>query len=224
MPRLFPAVIALAAGLHACAPAAGPASGSPALDLLSADAPDWVTVGESVLRPQWVLEDGVLSLAEGGGGDVTNAQLYGDFTLEFEWRVAPGGNSGVMYRVDPGHPGAPYETGPEYQVLDNARHADGASPLTSAGAVYGLYSTDPGAARPAGQWNTARIDVRGDAVEHWLNGQRVAAYQLGSEDFGRRVAAGKFGDWPGFGRAQRGLIVLQDHGDAVSYRNMRLRE
>ena len=206
--------------LAACASAAP--SGT---DLLGEGAPAWFTVGSETLHPAWRLEDGVLSLTRAGGGDITNGELYGDFELTFDWRVAPGGNSGVFYFVDLGHDGPAYETGPEYQVLDNARHADGASPLTSAGAVYGLFPTEMSAARPAGEWNRGRINARGGTVEHWLNGVRTARYTLGSETFETRVAETKFAAWAGsFGRTAKGVIVLQDHGDVVSYRNVRVRE
>jgi hypothetical protein len=119
--------------------------------------------------------------------------------------------------------GAPYETGPEYQLLDNERHADGRSPLTSAGAVYALYATDQNAARAAGRWNSSRLIVKGSHVEHWLNGKRVAEYDLGSEDWTKRYLASKFASMPLYGKQTEGFIVLQDHGDAVSFRNLRIR-
>jgi hypothetical protein len=155
-------------------------------------------------------------------GDLITREVFGSFELELEWMVAEGGNSGIMYRVTEEAPES-YQTGPEMQVLDDTRHPDGRSRLTAAGAVYGLYPAPPGVVRPAGQWNAVRIVARGTHVEHWLNGVQVAAYELGSPDWQARVAASKFRRWPGYGRAPAGHIALQDHGDRVAYRNIRIR-
>lgn len=170
----------------------------------------------------WQVRDGALTRVASAGDLITDG-TYDDFELQLAWKVAPGGNSGIMYRVteDADHT---YETGPEMQVLDDARHPDGRSRLTAAGAVYGLYPAPEGVVKPAGEWNQARIVARGPHVEHWLNGVRVAQYELGSPDWERRVQAGKFARWPGYGRAKRGHIALQDHGDWVAYRDIKIRE
>lgn len=169
----------------------------------------------------WQVVDGALTRVS-PAGDLITRDRFRDFELALEWKVAEGGNSGIMYRVTEEAAQA-YETGPEMQVLDDARHPDGRSRLTAAGAVYGLYPAPPGVVRPAGEWNAARILVHQGHVEHWLNGTRVAAYRLGSADWSARVAAGKFREWPGFGRAAWGHIALQDHGDRVAYRDIRIR-
>jgi hypothetical protein len=109
------------------------------------------------------------------------------------------------------------------QVLDDARHPDGRSRLTAAGALYGLYPAPEGAVKPAGQWNAARIVVNGAHVEHWLNGVKTAEYELLSPEWEQKVAGSKFREWPGYGRAPRGHIALQDHGDLVSFRNIKVR-
>ena len=95
--------------------------------------------------------------------------------------------------------------------------------MTAAGAAYGLYPSPENVVRPAGEWNRTRIVVRGNHVEHWLNGQKVVEYELGSEDWSRRVAESKFAAWPKYGRATRGHIALQDHGDTVAFRNIKIR-
>ena len=169
----------------------------------------------------WQVVDGALTRVA-TAGDLITREVFGSFELELEWMVAEGGNSGIMYRVTEETAQA-YQSGPEMQVLDDTRHADGRSRLTAAGAVYGLYPAPPGVVRPAGECNTVRIVVRGNQVEHWLNGVQVAAYELGSEDWEARVAASKFRQWPGYGRAPAGHIALQDHGDRVAYRSIRIR-
>ena len=170
----------------------------------------------------WEVVDGALTRT-GPGGDIITVDQFGNFELELEWMVAPGGNSGIFYRVtEVGEAG--YHTGPEMQVLDDAAHADGLSRLTAAGSAYGLYPAPPGVVKPAGEWNAVRIVVRGAHVEHWLNGTKVVAYELGSPDWEAKVKASKFAQWPGYGRAPRGHIALQDHGDRVAYRNIRIRE
>lgn len=170
----------------------------------------------------WDVIDGALTRT-GAGGDIITVDQFGNFELELEWMVAPGGNSGIFYRVtEAGEYG--YHTGPEMQVLDDSAHADGLSRLTAAGSAYGLYPAPPGVVKPAGEWNAVRIVVRGQHVEHWLNGTKLLEYELGSPDWEAKVKASKFAQWPGYGRAPRGHIALQDHGDRVAYRNIRIRE
>jgi len=170
----------------------------------------------------WQVEDGALTrVAE--AGDIITEGMFGDFELALEWKVAPGGNSGIFFRVtEEGE--YSYHTGPEMQVLDDAAHRDGQSRLTSAGAAYGLYPAPAGVVKPAGEWNAARLVVHGPHVEHWLNGVKLLEYELQSPDWEARVAASKFTEWPGYGRAPRGHIALQDHGDRVAFRSIKLRE
>lgn len=160
----------------------------------------------------------------GPGGDIITNDAFGDFELQIEWRISPAGNSGIFYRVDESVGGAPYESGPEMQVLDNFEHADGRNPLTSAGSNYGLYAPTGGGPLPVGVFNRVRIKVQGNHVEHWLNGVKVVEYELNSPDWKQRVADSKFKAWPKYGQIARGHIVLQDHGDKVWYRNIKIRE
>lgn len=170
----------------------------------------------------WEVRDGCL-VRVGPGGDICTEDQFENFELVLEWRISPGGNSGIFFRASEER-NHPWETGPEMQVLDNAEHADGRSPLTSAGADYALYAPLRDVTRPVGLFNEARIRVQGAQVEYWLNGERIVQYEIGSEDWERRVAGSKFSQMPGFGRAPRGHVVLQDHGDRVWYRNIRIRE
>lgn len=156
------------------------------------------------------------------GGDLVTAEEFANFELMLEWNVAPGGNSGIFFRVtDAG--GGVYETGPEMQVLDDERHHDGQSRLTAAGSDFALHPAPAGVVKPAGEWNSIRLLVNGNHVEHWLNGQKVVEYELGSPEWEALVKSSKFAQWPGFGRAPKGRIALQDHGDWVAYRNIKIR-
>lgn len=179
--------------------------------------------GEAFPAQGWVVEQGALRhLAGGGGGDLVSEREYQDFELAFEFQVAPRANSGVMVRVSEDRD-ATYETGPEYQVLDDLAHA-GADPRTKAGALYGLYSTKPGLLRPAGEWNSGKILLIGDRLEHWLNGVKVLGCEMWSDEWSSRIAESKFASMPGFARNARGRIALQDHGDEVWYRSLRVRD
>lgn len=174
---------------------------------------------------KWKVRDGALVFTpkEGKvGGDIVTNDEYESFELVFEWKVAPGANSGVMYRVSEAED-APFMTGPEYQVLDNKRHPDGRNPKTSAASCYALYAPSEDATKPVGEWNEARIVVNGNQVEHWLNGKKVVSYKLGSDEWKQKVAGSKFNEWKKFGTMAKGRIDLQDHGDEVAYRNIKVR-
>ncbi len=181
----------------------------------------WRSYGKRDLATGWQVVDGALTRV-GLAGDIVAANEYANFEVAVEWQVPKGGNSGIFYRGLEG-PEPIFRSAPEMQVLDDAEHADGKSLLTSAGSNYGLYPVPRSVARPAGQWNQARILVRDDHVEHWLNGTKVVDYQLGGPDWLARVKASKFAAWPAYGTAKRGLIGLQDHGDRVAFRSIKIR-
>jgi hypothetical protein len=169
----------------------------------------------------WQVIDGNL-VRVASGADLISRKQYTNFELRLEWNISEGGNSGIMYRVTEAAEQS-YETGPEMQVLDDARHPDGKNRLTSAGACYGMYPSPAGIVLPPGQWNKVRIIVKGNHVEHWLNGTRVVEYELKSPDWVTRLNASKFKQWPGYGLAPTGYLALQDHGDRVMYRNIRIK-
>jgi len=162
-------------------------------------------------------------MADGADHPTANAAGYADFELEIEWKIAPGGNSGIFYRATEGTD-VIYENAPEMQVLDNQGHRDGRNPLTSAGANFALDAPARDVAKPAGEWNAARLVVVGPHVEHWLNGVKLLEYELWSPEWTARVKASKFAQWPAYGLATRGHIGLQEHGDVVSFRRIRIRE
>ena len=176
----------------------------------------------------WAVEEGCLKkVASGtgdslGSGDIVTTDTFGDFDLRFEWRIAPGGNSGVKYFV------TEERSGPiahEYQVLDDAGHPDAkVGTHRQASAFYDVLPPSASAKvlKPAGQFNRSRVLVRGQHVEHWLNGAKVLEYELGSPDLKAAIAKSKFKDVAGFGTKIAGRILLQDHGDEVCYRNVKI--
>jgi hypothetical protein len=181
----------------------------------------WRGYRSKTMPAGWQVIDGALTRVDSAGDIVTNDK-YGNFELMLEWKVAEGGNSGIFYRVGEDSD-YPWRTGLEMQVLDDAKHPDGRSPLTSAGSLYAIYPAPRGVVRPAGEWNAVRIVANGHQVEHWLNGVKVVDAELGSPDWEARVKRSKFATMPGYGKNDSGYIGLQDHGDRVAYRNIKIR-
>ncbi|HEX3871563.1 MAG TPA: galactose-1-epimerase, partial [Pirellulales bacterium] len=166
----------------------------------------------------WVVKDGAMTLTEKGAGDLITADQYDWFELEIEYNITPAGNSGIMYRVTEDGK-KPYETGPEIQVQDNVEGHD----PQRAGWLYQMYAATMDATKPAGQWNHLRIVLSPDKCEHWMNGVKYVEYVIGSDDWKTRIAQSKFAKLPLFAQAAKGYICLQDHGNVVSYRSIKIR-
>ena len=163
----------------------------------------------------------VRALPQGPAVSLISRQRLRDFDLSVQWRLPPGGNSGILYRVRE-EDEAPWHSGPEMQLLDDAGHPDGRVPETSCGALYALYAPQVPASCPPGEFHVARIIARGTRIEHWLNGVRVLQCDLSGDDFRERVSRSKFAAYPKFGRSPEGHIVLQHHGGEVSFRHLRI--
>ncbi len=173
----------------------------------------------------WTVADGKIHFVKpesGDRADIITRKQYRNFELSIEWAVSPGGNSGIFFHVtEDGR--ATYSTGPEVQILDDALHADGKRPITSAGSNYALHPPSEQVTRPVGEFNEARLRVDGDKVTHWLNGTKIVEYRLWDDDWKAKVAASKFARMPGYGLNRTGHIALQDHGDEIWFRNVKIR-
>jgi Domain of Unknown Function (DUF1080) len=181
----------------------------------------WRGFRQTTIPAGWKAIDGSLTRI-GPGGDIVTVDEFGDFELTVEWKLAPNGNSGIFYRVTEDDE-VMWHTAPEYQLIDSG-YKEPLKPAQYAGSNYDLDPPARDATRPIGTWNETRILVRGSRVEHWLNGVKVVEYELWTDDWKRRVQASKFKDYPTYGRARRGHIGLQDHGDSVAFRNIKIRE
>ena len=191
----------------------------------------------------WAMEDGVLTVESSGGaesangGDIVTIKKYKDFILEVDFRITKGANSGIKYFVDPDlNTGAGSAIGCEFQILDDRNHPDAKMGIEGTRTVASLYDliradaleygqdNNPKRFNGVGKWNRARIEVRGADVAHYLNGIKVVEYERGTQMWRALVAYSKYKDWPAFGEAESGHILLQDHGDEVSFKNVKILE
>ena len=172
----------------------------------------------------WAVENGALKTIVGGNRvDIITKDIYQNFELVLEWRVSPAGNSGIFYFATE-ESDYIWQTAPEMQVLDDSAHPDGNRAVTSAGSLYDLISPTEKFLNPVGEFNEARIKVKNNKVEHWLNGKKILIYEYGSDTINELIAKSKFKSMPLFAKANSGHIGLQHHGEEVWYRNIRLRK
>ena len=173
----------------------------------------------------WVIEGDALHIKpKSRVPDLITKEKYSDFDLRFEWKVSSGANSGIMYRVAEGK-GAAYFTGPEYQILEDSNHGDGKNPKTSSGALYALVPcNDKKTLKPVGEWNTTRIVIEDNKVQHWLNGEKVVSYEWASDEIKGLIANSKFKKWERFMTQDTGHIAFQNHNDAVWFRNIKIKD
>jgi hypothetical protein len=234
-------------GLFAAGPAAAGPSGSQPNTLTAAErAAGWKLLfdgrtmngwrgayRDGLPERGWEIKDGTLVVDESGGGeaafggDIVTVDEYSDFELLVDFLLTPGANSGIKYFVIEEQPKTPGSAkGLEYQLLDDAGHPDAKLGIRGNRTCASLYDLIPAANKPPapiGAWNRARILVRGKHVEHWLNGVKVLEFERGGPEFLAHKAESKFKDIPGFGEYPRGHILLQDHGNRVCFRNIKIR-
>ncbi len=182
----------------------------------------------------WVVEDGVLKVLAGNGGESTNGgdiittRTYKNFILKVDFKITEGANSGIKYFVDPTlNKGAGSAIGCEFQILDDLRHPDaklGVKGNRTLGSLYDLIPAPEDKPFDINSWNTATVIVEGSHVEHWLNGVKLLEYERNNQEWDALVAYSKYRDWPNFGNYEEGYILLQDHGNEVWFKNIKIKE
>lgn len=189
---------------------------------------------EAFPKTGWTIKDGELTVAAAAGaeaaagGDIVTREKFSDFELLVEFKITPGANSGIKIFVDTElNQGAGSSIGPEFQILDDAKHPDAKLGRDGNRTLGSLYDLIPAPAdktvKPIGEWNQARILAQGKHVEFWLNGHKTVEFERGSAAWLETVAGSKFKTWPAFGQLDEGHILLQDHGNQVSFRNLKIR-
>lgn len=195
---------------------------------------EWTgTKGNDFPEKGWMIEDGILTALGSTGADYTNGgdiitkDQYGNFELSLEFKIPKGANSGIKYFVVNDFPNQKGNyLGLEYQIIDDENHADaklGVKGNRTLASLYDLIHAKNKKVKPVGEWNQAKIMVRGNHVEHWFNGRKVLEYERGSSEFRKLVAASKYKDLQDFGEMPAGHILLQGHGDTVHFRNIKIR-
>lgn len=186
----------------------------------------WHTYGNKPVGKSWKTEEGALVFdpTEKDGGDIVTDQEFENFDFRLEWKIAPCGNSGIMfYVVEDSKYSTPWRTGPEMQVLDNTCHPDAKINKHRAGDLYDLIASSVETVKPVGEWNKVRIVSKNGRLEHWLNGKKVVETTLWDQAWYDMIAKSKFKDMADFGRSKKGKFSLQDHGDKVWFRNIKIK-
>ncbi|WP_105190107.1 3-keto-disaccharide hydrolase [Pseudoalteromonas sp. T1lg48] len=187
------------------------------------DMSQWRNFKSDGLNKQWQVEDGAMTLTASGGGDILTKKSYDDFELQLQWKIAKKGNSGIFVLVDE-KGSAIYSHAPEIQILDNQEHPDNKIDSHLAGSIYDLFAAPSSAHKVAGQWNDVRIRLRDNHLEVWQNGVSTTSIVIGSTTWNALVENSKFATWQGFAQGQGGHIGLQDHGDRVWFKNIKIKE
>lgn len=184
----------------------------------------WRGIGKGEFPAKgWVVEDGVLKhISKGGGGDIVTSEDYESFELTWEWKIGQAANSGVKYNL----PDPEQNIGCEYQIIDDEKHPDGLRGGKShqTAGLYDLIAPADRKTNAIGEWNSSRLIVKGNHVEHWLNGVKTVEFEFGSEALKALIAKSKYKKVPGFGEKKKSPILLQDHEDEISFRSIKLRE
>jgi len=190
----------------------------------------WHTYNKPGEVTSWKVEDGALvcqgTAKDAHGGDLVSDKEYGNFELTWDWKVDKGSNSGVMYHViEDTMYKAPYETGPEYQVMDDIGFPEKLQNWQQAGADYAMYpANDKKKLKTVGEWNNSKLIYNNGHVEHWLNGEKIVEFEVNTDEWRNKRATGKWKDYPGYATATKGKIALQDHGQKAYFKNIMITE
>lgn len=183
----------------------------------------WRTFKQTKLHPNWQIVDGALTLTAAGGGDILTKEQYQDFELQLEWQISEGGNSGVFILADETGPYI-YSHAPEIQILDNERHSDNKLDNHRSGSLYDMIAAPAASQKAAGAWNQLTIRLFKGHLQVWQNKLQTVDVQIGSPQWQQLVSNSKFANWQGFASATAGHIGLQDHGDKVAFKHIRIRK
>lgn len=183
----------------------------------------WRNYQSEQLNKKWQIDNGAMSLTERGGGDILTKEAYQNFELKLEWKISSAGNSGIFVLVDE-LGSAIYSHAPEVQILDNERHSDNKVDSHLSGSLYDLVASPKASHKPAGQWNEVKIKLVDGHLQVWQNGVSTTSIVIGSTTWNNLVKSSKFANWQGFAQGKSGHIGLQDHGDQVWFKNIKIRE
>ncbi|WP_340679518.1 DUF1080 domain-containing protein [Paraglaciecola sp.] len=187
------------------------------------DLSQWRNFKQENLNSGWTACNGTLKLSTSGAGDILTKASYHNFDLALEWKIAEGGNSGIFILVDELGQNI-YSHAPEIQILDNQRHSDNKIDSHRSGSLYDMVAADQSAFKPAGEWNQVHIRLKDNFLQIWQNGVNTTSIVIGSSTWNTLLASSKFASWQGFAQGKKGHIGLQDHGDTVWFKNIKIRE
>lgn len=187
------------------------------------DMSQWRSFKQPTVNEKWQIEDGAITLTASGGGDLISKKTYKNFELTLDWKIAEAGNSGILILADEKGKYI-YSHAPEVQILDNERHPDNKLDTHLSGSLYDLIASPIASHKKAGQWNSTKIRLENSALTVWQNDVQTAKVTIGSDEWNSLIAKSKFASWPDFAAAKEGHLGLQDHGDKVWFKNIKIKE
>ncbi len=183
----------------------------------------WKNFKKDGINPKWIIKDGAMTLTSRGGGDIMTKKIYKNFDFKLDWKIAEKGNSGIFILADE-KGRAIYSHAPEVQILDNERHPDRKKTSRRSGSLYDMITAPAESQKPAGEWNSVRIQLNNSQLKVWQNGIVTIDIKINGDKWKELLAKSKFKNWKGFALGESGALGLQDHGDVVSFKNLKIKE